>query len=54
MLTDDFRYIGRLHAPVPNALGVDDHYGTFIAQSHAPAGGELYIAAEAACLYLAV
>jgi hypothetical protein len=54
MLIDDFRYIGGLHTPVPDALWVNDYHGAFLAQAYTPAGGKLHIAAEVACLYLAI
>ncbi len=53
MLADDFRCVGRLHAPVPCPFRVDNHHRAFIAQSHTAAGRELHIVVEAACPNLA-
>ena len=51
---DDFGHIRRLHAPVPYPCRIGDHHWTFIAESHAAAGGELHIMVEAARLDLAI
>jgi hypothetical protein len=54
MRTNDFGYIRRLHTPVPNPCRIDDDHRTFITQSHAAAGSQLYVVVEAARLYLTI
>ena len=54
MSLDDFRNIRGLHMAIPHAFGIDHHHGTFVAQPHATASGELNIADEAVGLYLMI
>jgi len=54
MRGNDFRYIRRLHPPVPHARRIDDHHRAFIAQPHTAAGRELHLPVEAMRLELPI